>query len=176
MKVTGYQLREALRRWQLRRDSAASRFKDSLHKFAGEEKEGPQLVASRVSGAEASIAQLQSWQARYNLKVHVQVRSVDKQTTLPLLEAVKLLGGLTRSEKAWREAAVVKKGSAYFSLRSNPLERDGDKLIAQRTVSYEDAGKEAEAYARSISALREAIAVGNASELTLEGFPAALLE
>lgn len=171
MKVTGYKLREALRRWQLRRDTAAGQFDKSLMAFPGEDKAKPDDIASAVLVAEQAIASLQTTQTRYNVAVTVHAGEFGKLT---LLGCVKRIGGLARVEKMWRGAAGTekKRASLYEALHA----RDKDQVQAVRTVSYDDASKRAEAIGRQLAALREAIATGNATELAIEDFDAALLE
>lgn len=44
MKITGWQLREALKMWELRKGAAEKLFPESLHKFKGEVKDSPQDI------------------------------------------------------------------------------------------------------------------------------------
>src|SRR5579885_1022293 len=104
MKVTGYQIREAIRKQELQRDTVISQFNASLFKFEGEEKLSPDDVAKMFTQAEQAIANLQTGLARYNLYVVIDVLG-DKMT---LAEGVKRLGGAGRLEKLWREAATAK--------------------------------------------------------------------
>lgn len=171
MKVTGYKLREALRRWQLRRDTAAGQFDKSLMAFEGEDKPKPEAIADAVLKAEAAIALLQTAQTRYNIMVGVEVADVGRLT---LLGCVKLIGGLARVEKLWRNAAgTEKKGRSIYDLVHG---RDKDQLVAKRTVSFDEAAKLAEGIGRQLAALRVAIATGNAAEVPIEDLDATLFE
>lgn len=174
MKVTGYMLREALKRWQLRRETAQSQFKGSLVKFPGEEKLSPGAVAALVLAAESAIGSLQAAQALYNTRVTVLVGETSKPR--PLVEAVKAIGGLSRVEKLWTDAATGKDSGVprYMRVSGVPTERDKDKIVAEPQVTPEQAQKQAEDISRRIGALRIAIATGNAVELDLDLDPALL--
>lgn len=158
MKVTGYKFQHALRELAHTRDIAAGQFDDCLKVFPGESKLHPTTVMIRFQAAEAQIAKLQTAQADYNLQV--QVRVLDQ--TMPLSEAVKLVGGAGRAEKMWRDVAAPKKD------RYGSDTRDTTSIVAQRTISTEEAAAEAKKAARWASALREAIQVGNATELEFQ--------
>ncbi len=170
MKVTGYKLREALRRWQLRRDTASTQFAGSLVAFPGDDKPKPDAIAATVLAAETAIARLQAAQTRYNLNVNV---TVDGMGGVPLLFCTKAVGGLARVEKLWRGATgSEKKRSSLYDY----VTRAKDQEQAVRVVSFDDAAKQAEVHGRKLAALREAIAAGNATELTIEDLDAALFE
>jgi len=169
VKVTGYKLREEIRRNELQRDMAANIFKDSLHAFKEEEKADPRALMQQFRNAEFHVAMLQEAQQRYNLKVTVDVQG----RKMSLASAVKMLGGAGRAAKMWREAVGEKEDR--YSCRNN-LERQKDTETAKRTVSHEEALKEAnkaDAYAGS---LRAAIALGNATETEIEHLESLLLE
>lgn len=167
MKVNGYKLREALRRWQLRRDTAAGQFPKVLSKFENESKPDPETVAKAALDAELAIARLQTAQAQYNARVLVNYGNAEWS----LLRCIKTVGGLGRIEKMWRTAATVEKDR--YSYGSDT--RKADELVAKRVLSYEDAGKATADFGKQLGELREAIAVGNAKELDID-LDAALLE
>ena len=172
MKVTGYDLREALRRWQLRRDTATSQFPKVLTAFKGESKASPADIAERVSIAENAIARLQTAQAAYNIAVRVVVD--DEECSL--LQLIKHIGGLGRVEKMWRTAATGKEERFGFTLRAESPTRKADEIVAERTISYEEAGKRAADYGKTLGEYRKAIAIGNAREVDIESLDAALFE
>lgn len=160
MKVTGYKFQHALRELGHARDIAAGQFDNSLMKFPGEDKPKPQALMVAYAEAEAKIARLQTAQADYNLRVKVLV--LDK--TMTLSEAVKLVGGAGRAEKMWRGVAAPKKDRYGYDHDT----RDPDVLVAQKTISVEEAAALAKKAARWASALREAIQVGNATEMEFQ--------
>lgn len=172
MKVTGYKLREALHRWQLRRDTASGQFEASLLAFPGEVKPSPQSIVEAVLSAESAIAKLQTAQTKYNVRVSTDVAGVGK---VSLLYCVKAIGGNARIEKLWRGAAGAEK-KARKSYLYDATTRDKDTLQAVRVVSYDEAAKLAEHFGRRLAALREAVATGNGTELEIEDLDAALFE
>lgn len=162
MEVTGYRIREALRRQQLARDTADGQFKDSLHAFENEVKQSPQEVMEKVLKAETAIAKLQVIQTRYNLGVVVDVQGEGRCT---LMECIKRIGGLGRVEKRWRSAATVKEDRYGYG---SDLTRNKDQMVAQRTITLDEASAKTAAFDRRLAALREAINIGNGQKLELD--------
>lgn len=172
MKVTGYKLREGLRAWQLRRETAAVQFPDTLKVFPGEDKPTPESIVAQVEKAERAIAIIQSEQTTYNTNV---VITVDGER-MSLLHAIKLVGGLGRVEKLWRVAATGKRDKYAHYRSDDPGRIKADEILAKRAISPEDAAKRVGALATEIGRLREAIAVGNATVIEIENLDAALFE
>lgn len=170
MKVTGIQLREAIKRWNLRKESAASQFSESLWQFEDDgERTSPTDLMDMFQKAEAAIAQLQVAQTRYNLAVKVKVQNWN----MTLCEAVKQVGGAGRMQKMWRGAAVDK-GRDRYSYRE--LTRNQNEVRAQRQVSIKEALAKASETAVLAGAFRNAIAVGNTTEIEVEDLRAELFE
>jgi hypothetical protein len=169
MKTTGYDLREAIKQHELRRDTAARGFNGALKKFPGEEKQSPESIVEAFTAAEVAITTLQTAQMRYNLAVTVTASG----KTMPLALAIKLVGGIARVEKMWRSVAGPKEDRYGYS---HDDVRDPNQLRAVPTVPAGTALKLASAAAKRSSALRKAIAVGNATEVEIEGLDAALFE
>ena len=170
MKVTGYTLREAIKRWELRRDTAATQFTKALNKFDGEIKASPDDVMKDFNRAEDALSSLQTAQAAYNLANRVQVQA----KVMTLGEAVKRIGGAGRAEKMWRVAAAGKK-DRYGSNDAETV-RNKDEIRAIAVVSTNHAMTCAHEAAKFASALREAIGVGNAQALEIESLFPALFE
>ena len=162
MKVTGYKLQHALREMAHVRDIAAQHFSEGLRVFKGDEYVHPEKAMAMFIAAENKIARLQTAQAQYNLAVTVDVQG----ETMPLAQAVKLVGGAGRSEKMWRSCAKDT-GKDRYSYRENT--REAGVKVAQRTVSVDDATAHAKTAAKRASALREAIQVGNATGMDVDG-------
>jgi hypothetical protein len=158
MKVTGFLLREALRRWELRRDTAASQFESSLMRFPDEDKPAPDSLATAFVDAEHAISCLQVAQARYNLLVTIEVMGA----VMPLCQGVKRLGGAGRLDKLWRSAVGEKKDR--YGMRDEHTRR-ADETRAVRVMSIPDAMVRANRAAVFAGALRAAIAKGNGTEI-----------
>jgi hypothetical protein len=160
--VNGYQLREAIRKWELRRVTLANQFTDVLTAYPNEKKPKPEAVAEDLLVAENAVAQLQTAQQEYNLAVTVDVQG----TKMTLAHAVKLIGGAGRISKLWGTAAGRGKKDRDFGYRSDG-ERDPTKVYKERQISVEDATKRAEAADRYAGAIRSAISTGNATSVNL---------
>jgi hypothetical protein len=170
MKVTGYAFREAIRQHELRAKAAADTFDGTLKKFPDEKKPSPQAVIEQFATSERAVARLQSAQAQYNLKVSVDVLGEH----MTLSEAVKLVGGVGRIEKMWRNAAGGKKDRYGYGNAQD--ERDPSKVFAVETVSTDEAVKLASVAAKRAGAFRSAIATANAREVEIENLDPALFE
>lgn len=160
--VNGFLLREAIRRWELRRDTAATQFESSVSKFEDEEKASPDELAKEFVTAETAIGKLQAIQTAYNLYVTIAVGD----TRMTLCEAVKRLGGAGRLDKMWRVLCGEKKDK--YDLR-NEMTRRADEVRAVRVVSVREAMSRASAAAKFASTLRAAIAKGNGEDVALSG-------
>lgn len=170
MKVTGYRIQHALKELEQARDLAHKQFTDNVMQFdsAQERVELPELFA-RYTTLEGKIAKLQVQQALYNLATKVEVMG----GTMSLHEAVKLVGGAGRAEKMWRNVAQGEARSRYHSQETT---RTKDVEYAKRAVSVADAVKHAKVATRMAASLRQAIQLGNAAEVDLEGLDSSLLE
>jgi hypothetical protein len=168
MKTNGYRLQHALRELEHAREVAASQFNENVTQFAsaGEKVALPEVFA-RFTRLEKQIASVQTAQTTYNLGVEVNVLG----EKMPLLQAVKLVGGAGRAEKMWRDTVKGKKDRYAY----NADQRSKDTEYAERAIPVEEAMKHAQHAARIASALREAIQVGNATEIELSLDEASLL-
>lgn len=164
MKVTGFQISNALRELYHVRDIAAATWADCQYAFAGENKPHPDDVALRFMDAEAKVAKLQVAQQHYNLTVRVSVQG--QQMTLS--EAVKRVGGAGRMEKMWRSYAVPKKDRYE---RGPEVVRNKDEVHAGRVIPTHAATDRARAASRFANALRSAIQIGNATEIEIDMDP-----
>jgi hypothetical protein len=161
MKVTGNQLREALRRAVFRRDIWEKQFNDSLFAFKGEEKATPDEVVRNFEQADNQVAAIQDLQQQFNQQVTVPLEG--REVTLSL--AIKLVGGAGRREKMWRTAASGGEKDRYAGYNRS---RNKDTEEATLRVPQAEALKLADRAARYASALREAIALGNSQSMDLD--------
>jgi hypothetical protein len=162
MKITGYKLKELIKRAEMVRDTVASHFNGSLHKFEGDDKDGPQDVVAKFRKADLALAQVQTVQARYNLAVEVEVLG----EKMSLMEAVKRVGGAGRVEKMWRSASGEKKDR--YSYRDDDLTREAGQIRAKRTINKSQTLELAQEAAKIAGSLRAAIAEGNSVEVELD--------
>lgn len=161
-KVTGYALKEQIKRATMIRDTTASLFDNSLTKFPDEKKQTPQEVVGRYRKADLALAQLQVVQARYNLAVEVEVLG----EKITLCEAIKRVGGAGRVEKMWRSCAGVKRDR--YSYHRDEDTRDPNMIRAERTITQPQALELAQEAAKVAGAIRAAIATGNATEVDFQ--------
>jgi hypothetical protein len=164
MKVNGYRLQHALRELEHAREVAASQFSDNVLQFkSAENPVDIRQVFARFTTLEKKIAETQTAQTQYNLNVQVNVMGKE----MPLLQAVKLVGGAGRAEKMWRDTVKGKKNDPYGRYAAD--QRNKDTEYAVLSVVQDEALKHAQQASRIASALREAIQVGNATEVEVEG-------
>jgi hypothetical protein len=169
MKITGYQLREAITMWKLRKTTAEGQFTDSLAKFADETKDTPQAIVSTVLHAEECIVRLQIAQMQYNLAVKVTPVDFGEIT---LAQAIKLSGVVSRIEKIWAGATSETRSPYGYNARV----RDPQQVRAESTVTPKDVLQETSRLTKRAGALRAAIGAGNTREVEIEDLDASLFE
>ena len=166
MKVTGYQLREALRHWRSVMDGLAIDLKGSLHYFDIKEKVDPLTVAKDYKAAEDAVARIEEAQQRYNLRVTLSIGDASHTLTY----AIKAVGMAGRYAAVWKTVATG--GSARSSERlwgvSRAQVRNKDDVHAKRTIDKETATKMHTAANRHAADIRQAIALANASKLEID--------
>lgn len=168
MMVTGYRIQHSIRELSHLRDVLASQFNDHIKQF----RSAPNLVDirqihGRYCDVERRLAQLQTIQTRYNLAVNVVVAA----ETIPLLQAVKEVGGAGRAEKMWR---TVAKGGEANHYSYDDHKRASDTEYAELSVPIEEAYRLARQAHKRAGALREAIQVGNNTEIEMADLDASL--
>ncbi len=166
MQTTGYALRDAIKTWTLKRDSALALFPNTLFAFEGESKTGPQEHMQALLGAEECLAKLQTAQMAYNLAVRVEVAHFGPML---LAQAIKLAGGISRAEKLWKDIAQPKK-DPY----GQPHVRSEGQVVAHATLTSAEALQKATDFAKKAGALRSSIATANATVVDLTDLDAQL--
>jgi cell fate (sporulation/competence/biofilm development) regulator YlbF (YheA/YmcA/DUF963 family) len=163
MKVTGYQLREALRHWRSVQDGLAADLKGSLYYFDAKDKVDPLVVAKNYQAAEDAVARLEEAQQKYNLKVDVKISDVSQTLTY----AIKALGMAGRYVAVWKAVATDKEGISRWGDRYERV-RNKDEVHAKRSITKSEATKMHIAANRHASELRQVIALANATELEID--------
>ena len=169
MKVTGYQLREALRHWRTVLDGTATDLKNSLYYFDDSDKVDPMVVAEDYKKAEDAVAKLEEAQQRYNLYVKVELAGEEKT----LAYAVKAIGMASRFATTWKTLTVDKKSSRGWG-DSYDRVRNKDEVHAKRSITKEDATKIRNAANKHAADIRQAVALANATKVDVD-IPAALV-
>jgi hypothetical protein len=159
--ITGFALREAIKRFEMLRETASKQWNDSLFIFDGDkDKTLPEELMKNYREAERAVAALQTCQARFNIQVKVKVLNEE----MTLAEAVKLVGGAGRMEKMWKSHAT-NTGTDRYSRSEMARSKDSD--YAKRSISVKDCLKRATEAAKFAGAVRAAIAEGNSTKVSL---------
>lgn len=169
MKITGHTLQQAIREKKALLEVLNTQLSESLKQFEGEEKGDPLALSAQVLNTERTLVKLQCAQDIYN--EHVVGQCMDETVSLGF--AIKLVGGIGRMEKFWRNAAAPKRDR--YSYRGD--ERSKDTEYAKPQVTAEQALEEHKNYSKIASALRAFIAQANTTEVdgdTLKISPADL--
>ncbi len=161
MKVTGYQLKEAIKMKALELDTIQSQFNDSLHRFEDEEKRSPIDIVDDLRRLENHLVELQTAQDFFNLGVQCEVNG----EPISLSQAIKAVGGAGRIAKMWRTAAQGEKSDRWERARN--LTRNKEDESAIPTISKEEALNESRKSEKFAAQLRNAIAVGNSKSLEI---------
>jgi len=170
MKITGYQLQQAIKARQEDRDLLQGQFSGSLFKFEDEVKRDPTEIADDLAKAEREIAQLQAAQGVYNTKVTITVGGQD----ISLLQAIKQIGGANRVAGLWKGVAQQSAGALGGGRRNryDPYGqgsvRDKEQEYAKATVDAETAISKAKETSKAARAMRAAISAGNAKSVDVE--------
>lgn len=162
MKLTGYQIREALRRAVANKTILEKQFGQSLWAFPKENKSDPRKLGIELQEADNAVASLQCLQQKYNDTVQVKVG--DRHYTLAL--AVKKIGGASRLATLWKNAAIEDGSKDRYSGRK--LSRDKDEIQAVRQVSQDEARQLAQSASSEAGLIRAAIAIGNSEEIDFQ--------
>jgi len=162
MRVTGYQIREAINRWSLRKTTIYKQFNESIWAFQGEEKQKPQEVVTLMAEAKRSWARLKEIQQFYNRTVTLTFDG----KSISLCLAVQMLPGVGQIEKMYRDASTDTGRDRYSGYRE-VQQRSKDTEYAGRQISMKDALAAAEKASRSSSSLRNAIARANTQEIEI---------
>jgi hypothetical protein len=165
MEVSGYQIREAMNRFELRAKTAEQQFKESLYAFEGDEVVNPTKIADTFQWSQEAVCALQVLRSRFNLQTKVSVVGVPIYKQISLALAVKLVGPADRLAKMWRDA-ITHNGRDRWSM-TNTLQRTKDSVYAKRTISIEQINKFADQASSVATALRSAIAEGNAQKIRI---------
>lgn len=167
MKVNGFQLQAALKDGTSARNLLNSRLSSMLHRFedSPEEPQSYEEAAKDLFRLETNLAKLQVLQARFNLEVQVPLPMSNK--TISLMEAVKRVGGADRVETLWKDAAVETTSTSY---------RDKDWVMAKRTIPLKTCLDKAQQAHKFTSSLRQAIQVGNATEVEFKDIEPSLFD
>jgi hypothetical protein len=158
MKTNGHQLQQAIREKKALLEVLNSQLAEALKQFEGEDKGNPLMISKEILEVESSLVKLQCGQDRYNETI---VGNYDDRKTASLGWAIKMVGGVGRMEKFWRNAAAPKRDRYAY----NADERSKENEYAKPMVSPQDALAEHKKYSQLASRLRAFIAQANTEEI-----------
>jgi hypothetical protein len=164
MQVNGYQIREALKRWNLRRDLLAKQIETLAWQFPGETKtvEAFTTTDKALGEAETAVAQLEDLQQVYNQKVSV---SVDGRTG-PLSLLVKQVRFCAARENFWK--TYLRKTADEGYRGEQTLVRETNKVTAVKVLPTEQAMVTAERCGSLTARMRAAIAQANGTNIEVD--------
>jgi hypothetical protein len=165
--ITGYQLAQKIKELGDRRDIRQQQFNQCFQVFPSQKAHAPdpkQLTAALIE-LEGKLALLQVAQSEYNLIVAVQVG----ETTVPLAQAIKTVGGLGRASKAWKTAAKgTQNRNPYATYRPTARNLNPDTEELTDYYSADEALEQHLFLEGQIGVLRAAIQQGNSQVVELE--------
>lgn len=160
MKVTGYMLREAVRRWTTVQTVAAKMFPEVTFAFFGDIKDNPLEIDTQYWTAALAVSELQEAQQKFNASIRVKVGNQE----MNLSRAIKLVAFAGQRSKAWKTAACETGKSRYSD---KLMVRDKDSEVAKRQMSVKEClAKQAEIDS-FLADLRTAISVANGKEIDI---------
>jgi len=169
VKINGARFKLLLKLWNDKKLAATSRWKDSFWKFVSDQDDKtPETIDDAIGEAETAIATLQTLQAAYNIETKVQFDSI----TMPLLQAVKMIGGAGRCEKRWSEGArnetATTRRMRRYEMETHNEPRDSEKEYPVRTMAMNTIEAKSLEATKEAALLREAIAKGNGTIKEME--------
>jgi len=176
MKVTGYDLRNALTRLNNRKTLLQSQWDSQTFVFEGEEGD-PMAVFNQILAIENRIVRVQLAQDAYNLLAVAVIESQDGTEEMPLAQAIKFVGPIRRASKLWRQYAQDGELDLYYGHRRNRARtRNAETEEARRVVSAETCMERHERYQDLELAYGNAIAKANAQIIDVTSLSASDLQ
>lgn len=167
MKVNGYKLKEAIKRWENRKAPLLREFQSSFFRKPSQKGRSPEDISKDILNVEEAIASLQEAQAKYNLNTTVSYFLFGEEKRLSLLSAVKLIGGIGRVEGLWK-AESSKDEDPYDNQKLHYGQTNTQYEWPQRTMPLKDVIEKANQQNVYVTALRSGIAEANSKELDID--------
>lgn len=161
MKINGYKIREAIRRWTTVQTVAARMFPESTFAFEGDAKDHPNEIDRQYWEASLAVATLQEVQQKFNAAIIVSI--FDEKMTLS--KAIKLVAFAGQRSKSWRTSAA-ETGKTRWSDRVMTKSKDDE--MAHRQVTVKQCLENQTKVDSYLAELRTAIAMANGQEMELE--------
>jgi hypothetical protein len=166
MQVNGFQIREAIKQWTLKREMAVKVFNDAGFLFDGETKTHPIEAAEAVRHSDEAVARLETFQQAFNASSIVVFG--DKRITLS--QAVKMIAGIGRLENLWKTYASkgLTGNDSHRSYGETPgtIRKEGE-IHAKRALDLATCVAQAAKYAKAQAALRALISSANGTQISV---------
>lgn len=164
MQVNGFQIREAIKHWTLKREMAVKVFNDSGFAFAGEIKISPRDAAENVRAFDEAVAKLESFQQTFNSRIKVTFEG----KSLWLAQAVKMIAGIGRLENLWKTYASKGLGGndsrRSYGETPSTVRKEGE-THAERVLPLNECVDQAAKFAKQQAALRALISSANGTQV-----------
>ena len=162
IEVTGYMIRTGIETATRHRDGLVSLFKNSTKKFSGEEKDDLKAISKNLEQAELNLVELQVIQDLYNQAVVVNNPSFggDRFT---LSQAIKMVGGLSRMEKIWKDA-----GETTDRIYGRHDQRVEGTEYATLAVPVKESTAISESFSKRKSTLSRLISEANGTKINMQ--------
>lgn len=166
MRVNGFQIREAIKQWNLKREMAVKVFNDAGFAFDGETKTSPIEAAEAVRNSDEAVARLETFQQQFNSVQGFEFNG----KTISLAQAVKMIAGIGRLENLWKTYASKGLGGNdhHRSYGETPttIRKEGE-IHAKRTLPLAECVANAAKYAKQQAALRALISSANGTQIVV---------
>jgi hypothetical protein len=175
MKVTGYDLRNALTRLNNRKGLLLNQWNNALFAFEGEETD-PIAISNKIDTIEQRIVNVQLAQSEYNASVMAEVNNAGEITEVTLDKAIKQVGPIKRMSSMWKKYAQDGDLDFMGRHRARARVRATENEEAKRVVLAEVCMVRHEKYQDMELALSNAIAKANATTVDVPGLSSSDLE
>lgn len=166
MRVNGFQIREAIKQWNLKREMAVKVFNDAGFAFDGETKTHPVEAAEAVRHSDEAVARLETFQQQFNSVQGFEFNG----KTISLAQAVKMIAGIGRLENLWKTyASKGLGGNDHHKSWGEPpstVRKEGE-IHAKRTLPLAECVANAAKYAKQQAALRALISSANGTQIVV---------
>lgn len=166
MQVNGFQIREAIKHWTLKREMAVKVFNDAGFTFDGENKTHPVEAAEAVRNSDEAVARLETFQQQFNSSISVEFNG----KPIKLSQAVKMIAGVGRLENLWKTyAGKGLSGTDHHRGYGEALAvvRKADEVHAKRVMPLADCVAKAAQFAKQQAALRALISSANGTQIAV---------
>jgi hypothetical protein len=162
MKIDGLAIQQAIKVAKNNIEILEVRYKNNLFTFPSEKADDVIELSDNIETMHLKFSTLHELQQAYNLHVFVTI----DETTMTLSKAVKLVPGYAKLASMWKSAALDKDNRSFGAFGRQTSRSKDDEYIV-RTISVDKCIEMSRKYDDLVIKLRNAIARGNVTEVTL---------